>query len=184
MTKSWFGAYRSATWLQVALLLIAIVTIDGQILVRAAGVGERQMEDINILNLVEQVQSEINELVHQKKLPEERLSEAASLKRSYAKRQIELNARIEILKIDALADTVNKDELIEELIETVRVKEQTLYEYIVRLQILRNPSAKFDQESVMYLPKNKPDQLGKDRGRKSGFSIKWEPDTVISGEHD
>jgi hypothetical protein len=184
MITSCTSDHRPFFW---SLLLCCFIFFgDVSIRVAAQAAEEVTLSDkkVNVTDLIEQFFIEIVEQVDQKKLPKERRSKADMLKRSYEKRQIQLAADLEILKIDALAASDDKIEIIEKLINTAITKERMTFEYLINLQILRNPSAKFEPITVSHQPSSKFGHAQINSGKKAEFSIKWVPDDVNSGVHD
>ncbi|BBO77427.1 hypothetical protein DSCW_48440 [Desulfosarcina widdelii] len=177
--------HRLFFWSLLLSFFIFFGDVSDRITVQAAEEVTLSDKKVNVADLIEQLYIEIIEQVDQKKLPKKRRSRAEMLKRSYEKRQIQLAADLEILKIDALAASDDKIEIIEKLINTAINKERVTFEYLINLQILRNPSAKFEPITVTHLPPSTFDQPHvNNSGDKSEFTIKWVPDDVNSGVHD
>ena len=184
MTTSCTGDNRHFSWSLFFIWLFLFAATGDLVAASAAEQVISSDNNMTVAKLIEQLHDEIKQQVDQKKLPEERRSQAEMLRRSYAKRKIELNSHLEILKIDASAATDEMADVLEQIIDTARSEGQLAYAYLIRLQMLRNPSAKFEPVSVTSLPSLKSDPAEVNTGGKSKFSIKWVPDDVNSGVHD
>lgn len=134
--------------------------------------------------LIEQLHGDIADQVDQKMLPEERRAQAARLRHAYAKRQIELDAQLKILKIDVLAESKGRSERIEKIIQTVRMQEQTAFEYLTRLQMLRDPSTAHQPDALGKLPAVQPAPARTKPNSGSAFTFEWVPEDVSTGSHD
>ena len=133
---------------------------------------------------IAQLHETIAAQVSQKKLPEKRLVAAERLKRAFAKRQIELDAQLQILKIDLLAESDGRAESVEKIIETAREQERITLEYLIRLQRLGNLEATFDPAADTASPpfESRPSET-KDR-RDEAVTFQWVPEDLSSGTHD
>lgn len=174
--------HRPSFW--ILYLLVFLGSAQWPEVMRAAETIDRHDDTVSVTSLIERLHNEIADQVDRKKLPEDRLAKAERLRRSFAKRQIELDAQLDILKIDALAEPQDRAALIEAIIQTARVQERMAFEYLIRLQRLRNPSAEFDPASIETLPpvRSAPARTTPNSG--SAFTFEWVPEDLSTGTHD